>query len=132
MRQMPWRTDNQISQSFNDGVCRVYTQSDTAKPGYKPRPELEQKAFLRYEEQRTGLNRYYTARQVDVDVQRVLRVPKGPPEKVPTPQDVIRTEDGKYFRIDFVQTVPGVRPPCLDLTLVKFEQNAGGEKNAVV
>lgn len=122
MRQAPWRPDNQISQTFNSGVCTVYIQRDGARPGFKPDPTLDRKGFLRYEEQRLGLNRYYAGRQVSVDVERVIRVPQGPTAQVPTPQDVVRTESGALYRVDFVQTVPGVWPPSLDLTLSRFVQ----------
>lgn len=124
MREAPWRPDNEISQTFNSGVCTVYVQLDGARPGFKPDPKLDRKGFLRYEEQRLGLNRYYAGRQVNVDVERVIRVPQGPAQQVPTPQDVVRTEDGVFYRVDFVQTVPGVWPQCLDLTLSRFVQKA--------
>lgn len=128
MRQLPFRPDNEISQTFNSGVCTVYTQRDTAHPGYQPRPELERKVFLRYEEQRLGLNRYYAARQTDVEVERVIRVPQGPSASIPTPRDVVRTENGIYYRIDMVQTLPGVWPPCLDLTLVRYSWGTKGDE----
>lgn len=128
MRKAPWRPDNEISQTYNSGVCTVYTQRDTARAGFKPRPRLERKAFLRYEEQRTGLTRYYAARQVNVDVERVLRVPKGPADQAPNPQDVVQTEDGVYYQVDFVQTVPDIWPPSLDLTLSRFVQKAEAEE----
>lgn len=120
MRRAPFRPDNEISQTYNSGVCTLYKQRDTARPGYKPRPELERNAFLRYEEQRMGLNRYYAARQVDVEAARVIRVPKGPVADIPTPQDIVKTENGVFYRVDFVQTVPGVWPESLDLTLVRY------------
>lgn len=120
MRKAPFRPDNEISQTYNSGVCTLYKQRDTARSGYKPRPELERKAFLRYEEQRMGLNRYYAARQVDIETERVIRVPKGPAADIPTPQDIVRTENGVFYRIDFVQAVPGVWPESLDLTLVRY------------
>lgn len=120
MRKAPFRPNNEISQTYNSGVCTLYRQRDVAKAGYAPRPELARKAFLRYEEQRLGLNRYYEARQADVEVERVIRVPEPPSEQAPTTQDVLKTEDGMYYRIDFVQTVPGVWPLSLDLTLVRY------------
>lgn len=120
MRQTPFRPDNQISQTFNSGVCTVYIQRDGARPGFKPDPTLDRKGFLRYEEQRLGLNRYYAGRQVDVEVERVIRVPQGPAAQVPTPRDVVRTENGSLYQVDFVQTVPRVWPPSLDLTLTRF------------
>jgi len=121
---MPFRPDNEISQTFNDGVCTIYTQRDTAKPGYKPKPELEKKAALRFEEQRMGLNRYYMGRQVNVEVERVLRVPLPPLPQAPTPQDVLSVDGETFYQIYFVQTVPGVRPPCVDLTLVRYKRGA--------
>lgn len=133
MRKAPFRPGNEISQSYNSGVCTVYAQRDTARPGYRPRPELKRKAFLRYEEQRMGLTRYYTARQVDVEVERVIRVPQGPAAVIPNPQDVVKTENGVFYRVDLVQIVPGVWPPSLDLTLVRYTWDeqlppAGGTK----
>lgn len=125
MRKTPFRPDNEISQTFNDGVCTVYNQRDTAQPGYKPKPELERKAFLRFEEQRVGLNRYYAARQNNVEVERVLRVPLPPLPQVPTPQDLLSVDGKVFYRIDFVQTVPGVWPPCVDLTLVRYKRGEG-------
>lgn len=123
MRKLPFRPDNEISQSFRSGVCTVYSQRDSAQPGYQFKAELEKKAFLRYEEQRMGLNRYYAARQVDVEAERVIRVPRGPTPSVPTPRDVVRAENGVFYRVDLVQAVPGVWPPCLDLTLVRYIRN---------
>lgn len=120
MRRIPFRPDNQISQGFNDGVCTLYRQKDSARVGYAPRPSLERKAFLRYEERRMGLTRYYAARQVDVEAERVIRVPAPPSALTPTPQDLVKTENGVFYRIDLVQTVPGVWPASLDLTLVRY------------
>lgn len=126
MRKAPFRPDNEISQSYNSGVCMVYRQTDTAAPGYAPRRRLEEKSLLRYEEQRMGLNRYYAARQVDVEAERVIRVPKGPAAAIPTPQDVVKTDNGIFYRVELVQTVPGVWPASLDLTLVRYLPNPEG------
>lgn len=124
MRQTPFRPDNEISQTFNSGVCTVWGQEDGARPGYKPDPVLKRKAFLRYEEQRLGMTRYYTARQVDSEVERVIRVPQPPAPQVPTPKDVVRTDNGLFYRVELVQTVPGVWPKSLDLTLVRFDRKS--------
>lgn len=125
MRKTPFRPDNEISQTYNSGFCTVYRERDTARPGYAPQTKLEWKASLRYEEQRLGLNRYYAARQADVEVERVIRVPNPPAVRAPTPQDVVRTESGILYRIDLVQTVPGVWPASLDLTLRRYDQTPG-------
>jgi len=129
VHKAPFRPDNEISQSFNDGVCTVYALRDTAKPGYQPEPELERKARLRFEEQRLGLNRYYMGRQVNVGVERVLRVPFPPLHQTPSPQDVVSVDGETFYQINFVQTVPGVLPPCVDLTLVRYKR---GAKDALV
>lgn len=122
MRRTPFRPDNEISQTYNSGVCTVYAQRDTARPGYRPDPDREVKSVLRFEEQRLGLNRYYAARQVDTEVERVIRVPKGPSASVPTPRDVVTVDGAVFYRIDLVQVVPGVWPQSLDLTLVRYDR----------
>ena len=130
----PWRaptrpTENQITQCYDDGVVTVYAVTDAAAPGYQPKPQLvtPPKAVLRYEEQRLGLQRYYEALQNQIQVERVIRVPRA--EQI-TSQDVAETEDGRRYRIDLVQTVDGVWPPSQDLTLVKYQQEEG--QNGVV
>lgn len=117
----PYRPNNQVTQSYNDGVVTVYAVTDSARPGYQPKAALVQppKAVLRYEEQRLGIQRYYDARQNQVQVERVLRTPRA--GRV-TNQDAAVTEDGRRYRIDMVQTVDGVYPPSQDLTLARYEQ----------
>lgn len=121
MWRAPNRPKNEISQSFNDGVLTVYEQSDAAQPGYQPKPTLKKKITLRYEERKLGIQRYYSAAQNQQRIERVLRVPKT--AKVNS-QDVAITEDGRQYRIELVQLVPDVYPPCVDLTLSRIEQIA--------
>lgn len=124
-RKLPFRPGNEISQSFNSGVVTLYRLTDTAKPGYLPHPEPVRTAVLRYEEQRLGLTRYYAAQQNNVDVERVVRVPRGAGIAA---QDIAVTEDGQEYAVDMVQTVEGVFPPCLDLTLAKVSQRRVTER----
>lgn len=120
MRQTPYRPkNNDISQVFTSGVVAVYTQTDVAKPGYQPKSQPTQKGTLAFEEQRLGLQRYYSAKQNQIQVERVIRVPKG---FEITNQDIAITQDGKQYRIDLVQAVLNVYPACLDLTLVAYRQ----------
>ena len=122
---MPWkapyrpRTENGVTQNFCDGVVKVYSVTDGAQPGYQPQPVLALKCTLRYEEQRLGIQRYYSGRQNQVEIERVLRVPR---YGGITNQDVAVTEDGRQFRVDMVQNVTDVYPASLDLTLAKIEQ----------
>ena len=122
---MPWkapyrpRTDNGVTQNFGDGVVSIYTVKDVAKPGYQPKLQTTLKCKLRYEEQRLGIQRYYSGRQNQVEIERVLRVPR---YGGITNQDVAVTEDGRQFRVDMVQNVTDVYPASLDITLAKIEQ----------
>lgn len=122
-RKAPFRprTDNGITQNFNDGEITIYRTEDRAQPGYYPQIELSKKVKLRYEKRSFGFQRYYAAAQNLIEVKRVVRVPQHPDV---TNQDVAQTEDGTYYRIDHVQDVVDVYPPCMDLTLAKYTQGA--------
>ena len=121
----PYRPDNEITQSYNDGVVAIHKTEDTARAGYQPVITLVEPAAwrLRYAELRLGLQRYYEARQNQVEVERVIRVPR---VTGITNQDVAVTEDGRKYRIDMVQSADDVYPPSLDLTLVKISQGVSG------
>lgn len=119
MRQNPFRAGNEISQPFNSGVVDIYRVTDAGEPGYAPVPRLERRVRLHYEELRMGLIRFYGAKQAQVKVEKVLRVPRRPEV---SPQDVAVTQDGKQYRIELVQLAAGVYPPSLDLTLGTVEQ----------
>lgn len=118
----PYRPSNEVTQGYNSGVVTVYAVTDSARPGYQPVEQLTEKIKLRYEEQRLGIQRYYNAMQNQIQVERVIRVPRAGQI---TSQDVAETEDGRRYRIDLVQTVDGVWPPSQDLTLVKYQQEEG-------
>ena len=126
-RKAPYRPSNEVTQGYNSGVVTVYAVTDSARPGYQPVEQLTEKIKLRYEEQRLGIQRYYNAMQNQIQVERVIRVPRAGQI---TSQDVAETEDGRRYRIDLVQTVDGVWPPSQDLTLVKYQQEEG--QNGVV
>lgn len=118
-----WRTPNrpnhEITESYNDGIVNIYTVQDGAAPGYRPMPVLVLVKRMRYQERYLGINRLYSGRQNQVDIQRIVRV-----QKVPgvSNQNVAITEDGQQYRIDSVQDVIGAYPPSLDLTLATVEQ----------
>lgn len=120
MWRAPNRPDHKISQSFNDGVVVISSVTDDAEPGDMPVPELTEKITLNYEERKLGISRYYNAMQNQIKVQRVIRVPDSGTEI--TSQDVAETEDGKKYRIDLIQSVRDVFPPCLDITLAEYSQ----------
>lgn len=108
-----------ITECFPDGIVTIYVQKDRAEAGYAPKAELIEKGRLRYRELRVGWGRYYQSKQNQVAVERMLRVPRMPVGV--NSQDIAETEDGVRYRVDLAQTTDGVYPPCLDLTLVKYE-----------
>lgn len=111
--------ENDITQSFNDGILTVYTVENAAEPGYKPIEKLKKKMVLRYQERRLGLSRYYEARQNQVQIERVIRTPRTGDINN---QDIGVTEDGRQYRIDLVQSVLDVFPPSVDISLAKIVQ----------
>lgn len=120
MRRLPQRRTDEITQPFNDGVVKIYSVTDGARPGYQPRPVPALKLTLRYEERQMGVQRYYSARQNNIRIERVLRVPRT--GRVST-QDLAVTEDGRQYRVDWVQSVRDVWPASADLTLVAVTQH---------
>lgn len=116
----PHRPDNEITQEMNSGVVKIYSVEDSAQPGYQPKPSLNLKLTLRYEEQRLGINRLYLSRQNQTEIEKVIRVPR---QDSISNHDVAILESGSQYSIDYTQTVQDVYPPCLDLSLVKVEQN---------
>lgn len=121
MWRAPNRPKGEITQSYNDGFLTLYSQIDIAEPGYQPTPHLLKEAELRYEERKLGIQRYYSAAQSQQRVERVLRVPRIGGINA---QDVVKTHDGRMYRVELVQAVPDVFPPSLDLTLSRIEQIA--------
>ena len=122
MWRAPNRPNHEITESYNDGIVSIYAVQDGAPPGYRPVPVLVLVKRMRYQERYLGINRLYSGRQNQVDIQRIVRV-----QKVPgvSNQNVAITEDGQQYRIDSVQDVIGAYPPSLDLTLATGEQEYG-------
>lgn len=119
MWRAPNRPTHEITQSFNDGIVEIYSVQDGAASGYRPVPMLVRKGALRYQERYLGINRLYSGRQNQVDIQRILRVTK---VAGVSNQDVAITEDGQQYRIDSVQNVLDVYPSCMDLTLATVKE----------
>ena len=118
MWKAPNRPKHEITQSFNDGVVVIYDVRDVAIPGYKPVEKLFEKISLRFEEQRLGINRLYQSRQAQNEIEKVIRVPKAGNISA---KNVALIEEQQYI-IDTIQKVMDVYPPCLDLALVRIEQ----------
>lgn len=118
------KTENGVTQPLTSGIVTIYGEKNIALPGYLPQVQLTEKVTLRYEERSLGLQRYFNAQQNQVQVERVIRCPR---YASVTNQDVAETEDGTRYRIDMVQAVMDVYPPCMDMTLARYEQVPDGE-----
>lgn len=119
MWRAPHRPRGEITQSFNDGIVRIFSVSDGAAPGWQPRPVPQHKSTMRYQERIMGIQRYYAGMQNQVELRRVIRVPRAGNV---SSQDLAVTEDGHQYRVDLVQAVQEVWPACVDLTLAAVEQ----------
>ncbi len=63
-------------QTFNDGVCGIYAKKNIAEKGNRPVWELKKKeSRIPYEKRRVGLTRFTDARQDNVDIELLLRIP---------------------------------------------------------
>ena len=123
MWKAPNRPNNAISQTYNDGMVSIYEVRDTAAAGYQPVETQTLKFKLPYSERKLGIQRFYSARQNQTEVSRVIRVPH---TAAVSNLDTAVTEDGVKYRIDLVQLVPDAYPASDDLTLVRFSQ--GGDE----
>lgn len=119
MWRKPYRPSNEISQTFNDGIVTVYAVTDTAQPGYKTTLGLIKRIELCYEERVLGIQRFFSGKQNQIKVERVIRCPATGQAST---QDVAITEDGQQYRIDLIQKADGVYPPSVDMTLTHVEQ----------
>ena len=139
-QKMPYRVNNKITQNFGDGVVKIYAVTDEAAPGYTPAEKRTLKVTLRYQEQRLGINRLYQAKQLQTEIERVIRVPRSrievtnrdqaqtengvvPRSRIEvTNRDQAQTENGVWYRVESVQSADDAYPPSLDIALVRIEQ----------
>lgn len=129
-RQLPFRPGNEISQSFNSGLARIYAVTDTAQPGYRPKATPTLTVKVPFENIKLGIQRYYEAKQNQVEIERVIRVPNPGPQYPISNQNIVQLnewileegESPKQYRIELVQMAEGIYPPSLDLTLSRIEQ----------
>ncbi len=129
-RKYPFRPGNKISQPYNSGLASVYAVTDTARPGYRPKPSNKLTVQLPFENIKLGIQRYFEALQNQVEIERVIRVPNPGPQYPISNQDVVQLlekelqegESPKQYRIELVQMAEGIFPPSLDLSLSRIEQ----------
>lgn len=106
-------------QTFNAGVCNIYTVKNVAEPGNMPKDGLALKIGpLRYSERVVGSKRYWSAAQAQARIDLVLRVPQC---REISPQDVCVLRDGQY-RIKQVQHITD-DVPVTDISLERMERS---------
>lgn len=105
-------------QTFNNGIVTIYKVTNGAQQGDMPKDVIEPKSKLRYEERKVGLNRFWIAKQAQVRVDNLIRVPRV--ESIST-QDIAIPNDGKQYVIEQIQYLPEIEPPSMDLTLQRLE-----------
>ena len=108
----------QSTQTFNDGVVKIYEVTNTAPPGGMPVEGIALKQTLRYKERTVGLTRRNFARQDNVVIKYVLRCPR---LRDVSAQDVAIPNDGNQYRIWDVQYPEDIEPPVMDITLEEME-----------
>lgn len=116
MWKQPNRPIREISETYNDGIVKIYSVVDKASPGSMPQEEKMLIYTLCYREMRMGITRYYTAYQNHQSIERVIRIPRVPNI---TNQCKAIDESESEYGISLVQVVDDVYPPSLDITLAK-------------
>lgn len=107
-----------ITQTFNDGVLKVYKVENIAEPGNKPKEGLELKfdSSLPYEERTVGVTRFRIGKQDQNVIEQLLRIPR---INGISRNNVVIPTDGEQYRIEQIQSKNDVEPRCLDLSLEK-------------
>ena len=101
-------------QNYNDGIAKIYSVTDLTTTVSKPVQKLTLKRELRFESRYVGYGRYYTAKQANVEISKIIRIQR---QLDITTQDVVVLADGYQYRIEQKQSVLDVEPPSEDLTL---------------
>lgn len=112
------------TQSFNDGVVKIYKVGNTALPGDMPKEGLILQQTLRYKERTVGFNRYYAALQHNIKVEFVIRCPEIRGLST-SDKDILVAIliDGNQYQVIQIQYPEDVEPHVMDLTLERVGEN---------
>lgn len=105
--------------SFNDGIADIYTVQNAAEPGDRPVDKLMNRRSVRFAFRTVGAVRFYIAKQVDVQIDRTILIPKGVHV---SPQDVViipteQVDAGAQYDVMQVQPKTDTKPHTVLLTL---------------
>lgn len=86
--------------TFDDGILKIYTLKNIALPGKKPIQGLQLKSRHYFGFETVGINRFYTAMQVDSRVTDLVHIWQ---DRSITTGDICVLEDGMQYCCSFVQ-----------------------------
>lgn len=109
-----------LFQTYNDGICRIAALENIATPGNQPREGLRVRADrVPYERRRVGVQRFYSARQENTEIEMVIRIPGAFPVST---QDICII-DNRQYGIYQAQDALDIIPPAKDLSLRRLEEH---------
>ena len=108
---------NKQTQTFNDGVVKIYKVENTALPGDMPKEGLILQNSLRYHERTVGITRKYAALQSNKEVNFVIRCPE---VRAVETNYIAVLIDEKQYRISWIQYPEDINPPVMDMTLERL------------
>lgn len=104
-----------IDQQYDDGFLKVYEQKDISSPGeFENIQTVVKYPKIYYQNRTVGYKRFLQGKQVDLEIQKLLRIPNLPDINI---FDIVETENGQQFKIEQIQDPVGVYPASLDLSL---------------
>lgn len=120
---------NRKIQTYNDGIINIYEKKNIAEKGNTPKDGLMLRIGpLRFDELKVGITRHYAAKQANVEVSRVIRVPLFRNVKSHDIVHVTSELDGDdlttvQYKVDQIQYPKEVKPDSMDLALERLEIN---------
>ena len=121
----------QIDEHFDDGLLKVYETKDVSGAGEFENLQTTLKhAGIRHQiRDPVGFNRFVQNKQIDVEISKLLRVQRIPLDA--SVYSVVELEDGTQYKIEQIQEIVDVYPPCLDLSLSVVKQRVEYEPEEV-
>lgn len=113
--------------TYDDGILRICTVSNAAKPGKKPVERLTEKSKHYYGYDNIGVTRHYAAKQANQQISCVVNVPDWNDIRA---TDICILEEGTQYEVEFVQPMldeNGLRMMKLTLERVKQDYEVPGE-----
>jgi hypothetical protein len=104
-------------QAYNDGNVKIYSVGNVAPPGDMPRDGLIYKLDLHYDMRTVGINRFWAAKQNQIEIGQVIRAPR---ISYVTTQDIAIPNDGNQYKIVQIQYPEDVMPKSMDLSLERL------------